>query len=424
MPFPLDQPPDGPTTPAGTPGTGAGGAGATKPLQVFGRDGLVSPDAPGAAGAAAGAANQAGPLVPLLIAAGVALLLHGLLLLAASPSLPTAGSARLLLVLQWLAGGLLVLPVGLCLHRVSGRTAPAVLAAAVLTLHPGVLSATLHPGGGFWALASVATALFLLFGGDPTPASARRPVPGVAPCAAAGLVLGAGGVLALPVVALAAPLALWRMLWGLGCPGPGRGPRDAVAAVVLLAAAAISVAGFHTLDGDTLLVRRVTQPHGEVVPRLIESRWPTLLGQMGLAPGLDLAGEFSAALDGPPADGQTPRSPAPTVPAEPSLFDAAMAQAWTGLNAALLTFSLAAAGLALHRRRRALGLMLLLAVPAALVAAGPSGEALRLALLPLQLLLLGVFWLPPRRFRRVSAVFHEPTADAGFVIKQNTPRVI
>ena len=68
--------------------------------------------------------------------------------------------------------------------------------------------------------------------------------------------------------------------------------------------------------------------------------------------------------------------------------------------------------------------MLLVAVPLAVFTGDLAGEALRLALLPLQLLLLGLFWLPPRRFRRPSAVFNDAVADAGFTIKQNTPRVL
>ena len=402
---------------------GGPGEAAAAPLQLFGNDGLV-PAASAAPAAAARSEERGSPLVPLLVAAAVTLLLHGLLLLAASAGLPAGGADRFLLTVQWLCGALLVLPVGYALHRLTGRTTPAVAAAAVLALHPGVLSATLLPGGPFWALAAVGVAVFLLFGGVRDAADGRRPVAGLAPCAAAGLVLGAGGLIALPVAALAAPLGLWRLLRGLGCAGPGRGPRDGAAAVVLVAAAAIPLAGFHAADGDSAIARRLAAPHGEVIPRLIEHRWPQLLDRFGLAPGLDLTGELRRAFEPPPADGtRSLPSPASALP-EPGLFDAAASSAWNGVNALLLCGSLAAAGLAVHRRRFSLGLLMLLAVPAAVVAGGPSGEALRLSLLPVQLLLLSVFWLPPRRFSKPSAAFQKPVADAGFTIGQNTPRAI
>ncbi len=407
------------------------------PLQLFGRDGLVSADAPQAAPAPGPGRNGGGggdtsgnPLLPLLVVAILALVLHGLLLLVASERLADTGSTRLLLTLQWLAGSLLVLPIGLCLHRLTGRVTPAVAVAAIAALHPGVLSATLEPGGVFWALAATAAAVFLLFGGEREPRDGSRPVPGVVASAAAGFVLGAGGLVALPAAALALPLGLWRVLHGLGTPGPGRGPRDVVAGLVLVAAAAIPVASFHAVDGDSAAARLLADPHGELVPRLIEGRWPTLLGRMGLAPGLDLVAELDAAFAGPPAmaDDLSAPAPAPAAPAtvdtEPAGFDRAVSLAWTGLNALLLAGSVVGAGLALHRRRRALGLLLLLAVPTALVTGGASGEGVRLALLPLQLLLLGVWWLPSRRFRQPAAAFGVPTADAGFTISQNTPRVI
>ena len=403
------------------------------PLQLFGRDGLVSADAPQAPpepGSAGGGNAGSNPLLPLLVVAGLALAVHGLLLLVASERLADTGSTRLLLTLQWLAGSLLVLPVGLCLHRLTGRVTPAVAAAVIVAMHPGVLTATVVPGGVFWALAAAAAAVFLLFGGEREPRDGSRPVPGVAASAAAGFVLGAGGLVALPAAALALPLGLWRVLYGLGCPGPGRGPRDVVAGVVLVAAAAIPIASFHAVDGDSAADRLLAAPHGEWVPRLIESRWPTLLGRLGLAPGLDLAAELDSALAGPPpmSEDLLAPAPAPAAPAsvdpEPAGFDRAAGLAWTGLNALLLAGSAVGAGLALHRRRRALGLLLLLAVPAALVADGASGEGARLALLPLQLLLLGVWWLPSGGFRQPSAAFRVPVADAGFTISQNTPRVI
>ena len=236
------------------------------------------------------------------------------------------------------------------------------------------------------------------------PADGSRPVPGVAASAAAGFVLGAGGLVALPAAALAVPLGLWRVLHGLGTPGPGRGPRDVVAGLVLVAAAAIPVASFHAVDGDSAAARLLADPHGDLVPRLIEGRWPTLLGRLGLAPGLDLAAELDAAFAGPPSMGDALDTPAlpPVAPAsvdtEPASLDRVVGLSWTGLNAPCCSpaQSLVPAS-PCTGRRRALGLLLLLAVPAALVTGGASGEGVRLALLPLQLLLLGVWWMPSRR---------------------------
>ena len=390
------------------------------PLPLFSRDGFVDPDA----APAPDAAYTDNPLPWLAGVAGIGLVLHGLLLLATAASLPAGGEDRVLLTLQWLAGGLLALPIGLGVFRLANRLAPALLAAGLVVLHPGVLSATLVPGGAFWALAAVAVAVCLLFGADRDPADGRRPLPGVGVCAAAGLVLGAGGLVALPAAALCLPLAGFRLLAGFGCPGAGRGPRDLAAAAVLVGAAAIPVAGFHAAEGAS---PAFSPPHAAaagVVPRLIEGRWPELLDRFGLAPGLDLLGEVRAAFEGPPGDDQLAASPSAAAGQGLSGFDLAADRAWTAFNALLLMASLAAAALALHRRRRALGLLMLTAVPVAAAAADASGESLRLALLPLQLLLLGVFWLPARRFQAPSEAFRVPVGDAGFTIGQNTPRVL
>ena len=193
--------------------------------------------------------------------------------------------------------------------------------------------------------------------------------------------------------------------------------------MVLAAAAAIPPGFVHLVEGDRP-VAQVNWP-ADAVPRLIEARWPEMLDRFGLAPGLNLVGELRSAFEAPPADDRLAGAPsAAPADAEPSGFDRVGAAAWATLNAGLLIASLAAATLALHRRRKALGLLMLSAVPVGLLAADASGESLRLALLPLQLLLLGVFWLPARRFLPPSKAFREPTRDAGFTIGQNTPRVL
>ncbi|BAM02619.1 hypothetical protein [Phycisphaera mikurensis] len=410
-------PPGGPPAPA--PGPAA-------PLPLFSREGFVDPSQepehePG---------DGPNPLIPLGVAAGAVAVLHGLILLLGVASLPAPAVDQALLTVQWLAGALLVIPVGLCVHRLSGRIGPAVFAAAVMGLHPGVLHASLTPGGAFWAFAAVACALFLLWIPTPGVRSGRRPVAGLAPSAAAGLILGAGGVIAPSVAVLAVPLALWRLVAGFGCSGPGRGPQDLAAALVIVAGAAIPVAGFGIADGRALVLERMQSPHGEVVPRLIESQWAELLARFDLRPGLDVAAEVRAAFAAPAlGDELIPAAPArmPATAAEApaySSLDVAVSTAWKILNAMLLAAAGLAAVLAAVRRRLALGLFFFSAVPLAILAGGPAGDAVRMSLLPVQLLLLGAFWLPRRRFAAPSAAFQKAVPDAGFTIKQNTPRVI
>lgn len=420
-------PPTDPSPATGSPNgepVGELGAPDGPKLELFGSEGLVSPDAPPPVDTDPDDTSSFGRALFLLLAmAGAAALVRGVMLLSAAPSLPDNAFAQGLLVAQWLVGTLLVVPVGYCVQRLTGRVTPAVLAGLVFSIHPDVLNATLSLDGVFWALPPVAIAAVLLFGLNPRPVDGSRPVPGVGASAAAGVALGLGGLAAAPVAALALPLAIWRLVRGLGCPGSGRGPRDLVSALLIVAAAAIPLTAHHAATGNDILLQRFASPHGEVIPRLIENRWPTLQARLGLTPGLNLIEEVADAFAGPPPESAFVHT-APSLMREPGIVDAIARHSWTGLNAVLLCGCFAAAGLAVHRRRGALGLMMLLAVPAAVVAGDVSGEHLRLALLPLQLLMLGVFWLPPRRFRRVSAVFNDQVKDAGFAIRQNTARVL